>query len=192
MIGGILDTATFFGGGFGGILSSLEGAGFFSYALPFLLIFALVFGVLSRMGLFKENKAVTAIIALAVGLMSLQFNLVPEFFAKIFPSFSIGLVIILVILILIGLFTDPSKPGIMYTLLGVSAVIAIIVIVSSSGLNIGEWIQNNLGDSAGVIVVVAVVGVMMAVLIGAGKKRNHGMPGSAKEYNPYLLRIPTD
>jgi len=191
VIGGILESATFFGGGFGGILSSLEGAGFFSYALPFLLIFALVFGVLSRMGLFKENKAVTAIIALAVGLMSLQFNLVPEFFAKIFPSFSIGLVILLVFLILIGLFTDPQKPWIMYSLLGISAVIAVIVIVSSSGIQVGEWIQNNLGDSAGVIIVIAIVGVVVAALIGSGKKK-FGEKGTPSAYNPYLLRIPTD
>lgn len=191
MIGGILETATFFGGGFGSILSSLEGAGFFSYALPFLLIFALVFGILSRMGLFKENKAVTAIIALAVGLMSLQFNLVPEFFAKVFPSFSIGLIIILIILILIGLFTDPSKPGIMYTLLGVSAVIAVIVIVTSSGLDIGGWIQNNLGDSAGVIIVVVIVGIVVAALINSGKNKK-GERGNPATYNPYLLRIPTE
>jgi len=191
MIGGILETATFFGGGFGGILSNLEGAGFFSYALPFLLIFALVFGVLSRMGLFKENKAVTAIIALAVGLMSLQFNLVPEFFAKVFPSFSIGLVVILVILILIGLFTDPSKPGIMYTLLGVSAVIAVIVIVTSSGLDVGGWIQNNLGEATGAIIAIVIVGILVAVLIGAGKKKTWEK-GSPSAYNPYLLRIPQD
>lgn len=187
-----MQSATFFGGGFGGILTSLESAGFFSYALPFLLIFALVFGILSRMQLFKENKAVTAIIALAVGLMSLQFNLVPEFFAKVFPSFSIGLIIILIVLILIGLFTDPSKPGIMYTLLGVSAVIAVIVIVSSSGLNVGEWVQNNLGDAAGAIITILVVVVLMGALIGGGKKRTGlvGSSGTPTEYKPYLLRMP--
>jgi hypothetical protein len=192
MMGGILQTATLFSGGFQGVLNSLESAGFFSYALPFLLIFALVFGVLTRMQLFKENKAITAIIALAVGLMSLQFNLVPQFFAKIFPSFSIGLIIILVILILIGLFTDPNKPWIMYTLLAIAAIIAVVVVVSSSGLDLGAWIQNNLGDAAGTIIVLVLVVIGLAAAMGLGKKRGPGVPGNAKDYNPYLLRIPTE
>ncbi len=192
MIGGFLQSATLFSGGFGGLLSSLESAGFFSYALPFLLIFALVFGILSRMGLFKENKAVTAIIALAVGLMSLQFNLVPQFFARIFPSFSIGLIIILVILILIGLFTDPSKPGIMYTLLAIAAVIAVVVVISNSGLDIGTWIQNNLGNSAGGIIAAVIVCIGLAVIIGVFKKKGPGVPGTPSNYNPYLLRGPTE
>ena len=46
----------------------LENAGFYSYILPFLLIFALVYGILIRLDLFASNKPVTAIIAVSVGL----------------------------------------------------------------------------------------------------------------------------
>ena len=46
MINGVfLQSFGFFGGGFGNLLSQLEQLGFFSYVLPFLLIFALVFGI---------------------------------------------------------------------------------------------------------------------------------------------------
>ena len=68
------------------IFAYWEQIGVFSYILPFLMIFALVFGILMRMGIFKENKAVSAIVALAVGLLSLQFDFVPRFFSEI--SFS--------------------------------------------------------------------------------------------------------
>ena len=81
----ILQSAVSFpSGALGDFLSKWEQAGFFSYLLPFLLIFALVFGILTRVKIFKDNKVVNGIIALAVALMALQFNFVPQFFSQIF------------------------------------------------------------------------------------------------------------
>src|SRR3989344_2867821 len=99
-----LASGSFFGGGFGEILAKWQEIGVFSYILPLLLIFALIFGILTKMSLLGDNKAVNAIIALAVGLMSLQFDFVPRFFSEIFPRLGIGLAILLVLLILTGLF----------------------------------------------------------------------------------------
>jgi len=55
------------GGNFGNILNRLGDLGFFDYLLPFLIIFAMVFGILTRIEIFKDNKAVNGIIALSVG-----------------------------------------------------------------------------------------------------------------------------
>ncbi len=52
MLGGLISLA-WYGGAIGDVLSSWEQAGFFSYLLPFLLIFALVFGILTQIQLFK-------------------------------------------------------------------------------------------------------------------------------------------
>jgi hypothetical protein len=183
MIGGILDTV-FLSGGIGDALNSLAAAGFFTYAVPFLLIFALVFGILSRMGLFKENKAVTAIIALAVGLMALSVPTVPQFFSQIFPSMGIGLTILLVIMILVGLFSDPSKGWLTISLFVVAAIVALVVIVQSSGLDIGAWIQNNLGNTAGTIVIVVLVVVVIAAVIGRTKKQD------PIKFEPYWAKPP--
>jgi hypothetical protein len=183
MIGGILDTV-FLSGGIGDALNSLASAGFFTYAVPFLLIFALVFGILSRMGLFKENKAVTAIIALAVGLMALSVPTVPQFFSQIFPSMGIGLTILLVIMILVGLFSDPSKGWLTISLFVVAAIVALVVIVQSSGLDIGAWIQNNLGNTAGTIVIVVLVVVVIAAVIGRTKKQD------PIKFEPYWAKPP--
>ncbi|MFQ5531223.1 MAG: hypothetical protein ACE5ES_01265, partial [Candidatus Nanoarchaeia archaeon] len=99
----------FFGGGtIGDLLSVWQQQGFFSYLLPFLLIFALVFGILEQAKLFKENKAINGIIALVVGLMALQLDFVPIFFSEIFPRLGVGLSFILVLLILAGMFVDTS------------------------------------------------------------------------------------
>jgi len=184
MIGGILASGVAIPG-FGGVLNSLQQAGFFSYIIPFLLIFALVFGILARMGLFKENRAVTAIIALAVGLMSVQFDVVPKFFSQIFPSFGVAISIILVLLIVIGLFVDPEKPWLMYVLLGISAVVVIIVLLQTSGtlgVPIWTWIKNNWGSALTTLVILGVVIGFVVAVIASGKERKR------ESYTPYLVR----
>ena len=98
----------FYGGTFGNLLAQWEQLGVFSYVLPFLLIFALIFGILQRVDVFKGNKGINAIIALSVSLMSLQFNLVPIFQAEIFPKLGVGLSVILAVIILKGLFLEPK------------------------------------------------------------------------------------
>ncbi|MHA1988971.1 MAG: hypothetical protein ACW98D_20315, partial [Promethearchaeota archaeon] len=115
MVEGLMFLASygyFQGGALGNLLNVWEQAGIFSYAIPFLLIFALVFGILSRMNIFKKsnnepNTMISAIIALAIALMALQFPFVPMFFAELFPALGIGLAIILVVLVISGLFIDP-------------------------------------------------------------------------------------
>ena len=185
----------FSGGGFSEILNNLQNAGFFSYIIPFLLIFALVFGILSRMNLFKENRAVTSIIALAVGLMAIQMDLVPRFFSEIFPRFGIAISIILTLLIILGLFLDPEKPGIMYALLGVAAIIVIVVLAQTAGefgiTLIGPWLRYNWGNILMVVLVAAgVVGGLVAI-INSGKKKTKEK-GNPASYTPYLIRVPTD
>jgi hypothetical protein len=173
MIGGILQVDTFFqGGGIGDALNNLANLGFFTYALPFLIIFALVFGILTKMNIFKDNKGVNAIISIAVGLMALSVPTVPQFFSQIFPSLGIGLSIILVILIIVGFFSDPSKPWVTISLFVVAAIVALVVIVQSSGIDLGMWIQDNLGNTAGTLIIVIAVVVLIAIVIGREKKPN--------------------
>ena len=119
------------GGMLGELFASWEQIGFFSYLLPFLLIFALVFGILVKVKLFKENKAVNAIIALVVGLMAVQFDLVSNFFSNVFPIMGVALTIILILFILMGLFLDPEHPAMNWILFGVGAIIFIIVLIQS-------------------------------------------------------------
>jgi peptidoglycan/LPS O-acetylase OafA/YrhL len=147
-----------------------EEIGFFSYLLPFLLIFALVFGILTKVKLFKENKAVNGIIALVVALMAVQFQMVPAFFSQIFPRMGIALAIILGLFILIGLFIDPDHPAMTWILFGIGTIIFIVVIVQSAGAlgwSTGTWWQDNWVTVIGVVVVVALV---VAVIAGSSGK----------------------
>ena len=99
----------FYGGSFGDLLLYWEQLGVFSYVLPFLLIFAVVFGILTKIKVFGDHRGLNAVIALVVGLLSLQYNLVPIFFSEIFPRVGIAISIILVLLVLVGLFLDPES-----------------------------------------------------------------------------------
>ncbi len=118
-------------GGIGEVLSQWEQIGVFTYIIPFLLIFALIFGILTQTGLFKEKKAINAIIALSVSLMALQFDFVSTFFSEIFPRLGIGLVVLLVVMVLLGLFA-PNRTWVTYTLFGAAAVILIVVLANTA------------------------------------------------------------
>jgi hypothetical protein len=174
------------GGAIGELFDKWEDIGVFSYMLPFLIIFALVFGILSRIKMFGENRAINAVISLAVGLMALQFEFVPRFFSEVFPRLGIGLSVILVILILIGLFVDPEKPGFIYTLLVVAFIIALVVLINAGevvGYDVGPWIRDNWGTA---LVIVVVAAVFLWIILSTGKPRARTSEG--KPLVPFWIR----
>lgn len=181
MIKGLMFLASygyFEGGAIGNLLNRWEQMGFFSYLLPFLLIFALIFGILNQIKLFKDNKAINGIIALVIGLMALQFPMVSIFFSEIFPRLGIGLAIMLVILILVGMFVDPHKKWLMVSFLVIGFIIALVVLINTAGfigLSSGFWWVQNWPAVLGVVVFLALIGV----IIGAGSK------ATDKTWNPF-------
>ncbi len=131
---------------FGTALNQLASLGFFDYVLPFLLIFALVFGILSKMKLFGENRGISAIIAMAVGLLSLQWGFVPQFFSAVFPRAGVALAIILVLIIIAGGFVDTSHSYVGYGLLTIGVVAVIVTLLNTSdalGWYSGAWVREN-------------------------------------------------
>ena len=107
------------------ILNIWADYGVFAYALPFLLIFAIVFGILSKTDILGKNKGVQATIALAVGLLSLQFDYVTNFYATIFPYAGIGISILLVAISSISK-RIPSSISLEYLALNISFWIEVI------------------------------------------------------------------
>ncbi len=162
----------FEGGAIGNLLNFWEQVGIFRYAIPFLLIFALVFGILSRMNIFKKadgtsNTTISAIIALAVALMALQFPSVPLFFSELFPALGIGLAIILTVLIISGLFIDPDNKGWMIALMVVSVIVVIGVLLSASrstGFLFGTWWSYNWPTIVGIAIF---IGLIIAIVAGS-------------------------
>lgn len=164
----------FYGGEAGNILAYLEQAGVFSYVLPFLLIFAIVFGVLSRIQVFGDNKGLNAVVSLVIGLLSLQFELVPIFFSEIFPRVGIGLSILLVLIILIGLFFDTRDNQIInYGLMGVGVIIFLVVLVKTAGYlgwYSGYWWNAHWPQIIVVVGVLALLGAIIGSVSGQKPK----------------------
>lgn len=157
------------GGAFGNLINQWEQMGVFTYALPFLLIFAIIFGVLSTVNIFKDNRSINAIIALAVSLMSLQFDFVNVFFAQIFPRLGVGLAIIIVILIIAGLFA-PSDSWVTITLFIISAIIFLIILIDtfgSLGWSLGALSATNWNDLVPWIVML----VLLIIVVGVASPK---------------------
>lgn len=160
-----------FGGSAGGVLARWEQLGVFSYVLPFLIIFALVFGIMTKTKIFKDSRAINGIIALCVGLLALQFDFVPIFFSEIFPRIGIGLAVILAAMIFLGLFSDPEKGVFTWIFYGIGAIVFLVVIIQSfsyTGSPFGWWIQDNWTDLLATLGFLVVVGIV----IGSGKPKS--------------------
>lgn len=163
----------FSGGTVGNLFAQWQAAGVFSYVLPFLLIFALVFVILSNIALFRSNKGVNVIIALSVSLMSLQFDFVSRFFSEIFPNFGIALGVILVFVIIGGLFFDPDSKIFKSFFVILGLVIAAIVVIKSfayfgwyTGGN--YWWRNNWQDFLWISII---IGAIIAIVAGTSTKK---------------------
>lgn len=179
MVGDLILLATygtFSGGAFGQMMSQWQQAGVFSYIIPFILIFALVFGILSKINLFgktssdgTENRTLNALIALSVAFMSLQFEFVSIFFAEIFPRMGVALIGVLVLLIVGGIFIDPNNKGFMVGLMVISMIaVASVLFFSFDALGFGfnffysSWWLSNMSWIIPILIVLVFVGVIIA------------------------------
>lgn len=154
----------------GTLLSQWELAGVFDFLLPFLLIFAVVFGILTTTSILGKNKGVHIIIAFVIGLLALRLDFVPRFFAEIFPRLGVGLSIILTLVILIGLFVPQDEMRYWLYGLGAIAFIIAIVVVSQSFQGFGWFSSGFYSDYIGWIIgAVLVIGLIIAVANASGE-----------------------
>ena len=162
----VLEGFVSFGTTISDVLNQWAYFGIFDYVLPFLLIFAIVYAILSSLSPFKENKGALLVIAIAVGLLSLQFDYVPLFFSSLFPYAGLAIGALVVVLILISFFPGDTnnKKIIYYTMLTIGAIAAIIVVLSSFSSYswwVGTWW---LGQYTSVIVGLIVLIVLVTVV----------------------------
>jgi len=161
------------------MLNDWANAGVFSYVLPFLLVFAFVFGLLSKIEILGKNKGVNMIIALAVGGLSLVGDYVPRFFQTIFPNLGMAISILLAAVILGGLMIkDEEMEWIKYIIFGVGALAFLVVVFSSlSDFNfVGNYFWQDYGST--LVVLALVIGVIVFITV-AGKSDDSG--GSGKK-----------
>ena len=173
----------FRGGGIGDLFNYWEQAGVFSYVLPFLLIFSIVYVIISKIKIFKDNTTVNGVIALSVGLLAMQYDMVPIFFAELFPRVGIGLSIILAILILLGLFIDPRQKIMMWGLFVVGLLIVIAVLYDTTQFALGYYLYYALDPQILSWIFFAVI--ILIIILGLRKN-----PPKLPEHRPMLFYPP--
>ena len=151
------------------VLNTWADYGVFAYVLPFLMIFALVYGLLSKSKLLGENRGVHATLALVIGLLALQFDYVSNFFATIFPYAGIGISVLLVALILMGVLTDDEDAA-KWIFFGIGALIFIVVLLYT--IYDFQWLGGYVGIDwwPWIILALVVASAVVGVILG-GKKR---------------------
>ncbi len=163
------------------ILFQLENLGFFDFILPFLLMFAVVYGILQYMKIFGEDKAVHIIIAVVLGLISIRLPFYSQFLTEMSPRLAVGLIVLLALLILVGMFApNQSRGTIGWILFAVGAVIFIVIAVQT--FNALSYLNGYVDSSEiiGWVVMVAIlIGVIVAIAAGnssSTKSSTHLVP----------------
>ncbi|MBI1978645.1 MAG: hypothetical protein HYS62_01125 [Candidatus Aenigmarchaeota archaeon] len=168
----------------------LQGLGFFTFLLPFILTAAIIYGGLRRAQLFGEperNVAVNAVVAFVISLfvwaapIILGIDIETKLSAFFIQGFSVSL-IVLIALVLAGMFFPPDlakslsdkfKGPAFWGIIIVTALIVGVVILVSSGLStvlfpkgIGINLSSDLVLS--VVALLVLVGII-AVIVRAAK-----------------------
>tara|TARA_B100001971_G_C18174653_1_gene529217 strand:- start:360 stop:860 length:501 start_codon:yes stop_codon:yes gene_type:complete len=147
------------------VLNTWADAGVFAYVLPFLMIFAVVYGLLHSSKILGDNKGVHATIALAIGLLSLQFDYVSNFFAIIFPYFGMGLAVLLVALILMGFVgSEKSTKWVWFTIGLIIFLVVVLNALSDFSWFGGGYIWQDYWPA--VLAAIIIVGLMALIMFG--------------------------
>ena len=158
------------------ILYQWEYLGVFDIILPFLLIFAIVFGVLNSTRFMGEHKGVYVIVALVIGLMSLRWRFfLSDFLSELFPRLGIGLGILIALMILVGLFIANDERRYWGWGLAALGFIIALTIVYQSFDRLGFYLSGYGTDSVGLIILaVLLIGIIIAVAAGGSRTSSPG------------------
>lgn len=175
MDGGSLITGFYaWGTDIGTILQDWEYMGVFEYVLPFVLVFAVIFGILHKSKIIGDQRGINMVIALAIAglaITSIEFR---SFFRVIFPSAGVGVAILLVGMIMVGLFIKLDDQGVKwprYVFYGIGMLIAVIITFSALSsyevISSSSWWWQEYTPS--LIVGAVLVGLVLLVVLSVNK-----------------------
>jgi hypothetical protein len=151
------------------VLQDWVNMGIFEYVLPFLLVFAVIFGILHKSQIVGEHKGINMVIALAIALAAIASMDFRVFFQVLTPYIGVGVSILLVGMIMVGLFVDSKANWWKNVFYGIGMFIAAVIVLSSlSHYNVfisssGWWQQYMSAIIVGMIVIGLILLVVLAV-----------------------------
>ena len=154
-----------------------ETIGLFDIILPFLLVFAVIYGILTYSKIFGGQKGLSVVVAMVIGLLAIRFPFFADFLAEISPRLAVGITILLALIILIGLFTPANYQDILgWILLAIGAIIFIIIMAQTAGI-LGVFGFSGFGGSEliGYVVLVALlIGIIVVITTSGGGAGRRG------------------
>ncbi|MCS7135070.1 MAG: hypothetical protein NZ893_01355 [Candidatus Aenigmarchaeota archaeon] len=177
------------------LIKALQSQGVFEIYLPFLLTFALFYGLLRRIGLFKvvtgqntsgedsTSNKISAVVAFVAAMYVTIFSPaaipISKFFATFFTQSSIAIVVIMVSIMLITMFfslpfLDPTQRGrftsnFLTYLFFAGLLIAIAMFISSGGVQLFTSIlppgTRISGEDIGLIALVIITILVIALIV---------------------------
>jgi small-conductance mechanosensitive channel len=172
------------------VIDSLVDVGFYSVILPFILVYAVVFAILEKSGIFKtsddsnkkQTKNVNSIIAFVFGLFAVAATQTVMWMQSFITIMITFVIFILMVLILLGfifgedymkLLKDDNglKKGISYTIAGIVLLIAVIVLMILTGAWdwFLDWLDDDLGGVGDTIVTVLIIAGILGVMYWVSK-----------------------
>lgn len=157
------------------LFNQWESIGVFDLLLPFLLVFAVIFGVLATTGILGGHRGVNLIISLVIALLAMRLingiPLVSIFFSELFPRFAVGLSVLVVVVILAGLFIHPKALKGWFIGLGVAGILIGIIVVLIT-FNTFYWFDNFFWQEYwGAIIGIVILAVVISAIFVTAKPR---------------------
>lgn len=148
-----------FAQGIEGVISTLKEIGVFQFYLPFILVFAILFGLLVKTKLFGEQRGIAVVIALAAAAFIMVYTPVGITFSQFLAQFvggAVAVILTLVVLIVLvnmlstkeagilpDMWNDIFKGSMLWLLLAFILLIVFGVFVSSGGTSIFPGLKIN-------------------------------------------------
>lgn len=152
---------------FENVMQLLTEYGFFAVILPWLLIFAIVYGILMKTGIFgDDSKNVSAIVSLAIAFFVVAATNIVEALQNLIPAASYLIVAALLILIIMGFFFKDVGDGMFGTSNVAKGIMLLLIIVVFLGvIDVTSAVQ------------IPVIHEMAMFFLGTGGGAAPGLPG---------------
>ena len=148
------------------LVQNLNALGFFGFLLPWIFVFAIVYGLLIK-GKFFEDKRVIGVLSLVMAFFAIGFGgpLLANFFVSLFGFGALILAALLIIVLFLAMTgRDISKIGdsktIAYVMTGIGIVI-FAVAIGSYGVKISD-------SSIGIVFIIVVLAIAIMFVTGSG------------------------
>ncbi|MBI5871756.1 hypothetical protein HZB88_01580 [archaeon] len=151
---------------FNEVVKALEETGFYDVALPFVLIFTLIFAILQKIQLFgTQSKNINIMLALVIAFFTVRVPWVISTINLFLPKISLIVLVIVIFLLIMGLFgAEGSKftGGAFFVMLLVAVVGVLWALFSSSSkLQLPSWLKATSTDAY--IMVAFIVGIIIII-----------------------------